>query len=174
MGVFRIIFRVFCISIACFCAVSIIVGIVRTFLRAKRNVIIKVCINPRIILIVLIAVGLMSIGICTAFGKASQANESKTQWEQMRNTEYSEYYKDYYNKEIAKSNGVQITDFGKFVEQQIKEYSNRADLFVYTGTASVVMTLFLLLMCLEKIFYITENGCISGLLKEPEKLIAEC
>lgn len=170
----RIIIRMICIAIACFWFIRLIIDIVSTYSRAKRNVIIKACINPRAALIVLIAVGLMSIGICVAFGKASDANENKGQWEQLRNTEYSEYYKEYYNEQIAGKSGIEITDFNKFVEQQIGRYSGIADIYIYTGTVCLVMTLFLLLESFNRVFYITENGCISYLLKEPEKLIAEC
>lgn len=168
------IIRVICWAFTCFWIIRTVIDTVRTYLRAKRDGIIKICINPRAALIVLIAFGIMLTGIYIAFGKASDAQKSKEQWEQMRDTEYSEYYMEYYNEQFAKSSGTRITDFGKFVEQQIRAYSSRSYLFTYTGAASAVMALFLLLSGFEKVFYITENGCISRLLKEPEALTAEC
>lgn len=166
--------HIICIAMVSFWIVRGIYVIVKTYLRARSNGIIKACIHPRVILITLIGAALMSVGIFTAFGKAAEANKNKAEWEQFRNTEYSEEFIEYYNENIADRTGVEIKDFGKFVLRQVGRYENRANLYMYTGAVSVVMTLLLLLYSLEKVFYITENGCVVSMLKEPEKLTAEC
>lgn len=163
-----------CDGLLCFWVIRTIIDSVRTYSRAKRNGIIKVCINPKVIIIFLAVLCFLLIGICIAFGKAADMREIKEQWEQMRGTEYSEYYKDYYNDELAKYSGTEIKDFDRFVEQQIRAYANDEDIFIHTGTTVVVMLLYLLMIIFDRIFYITQNGCIDRLLKEPEELVAEC
>lgn len=150
-----------------------IVKTIRTRARAKKSGLIKTYIYPAVLIVMLCCCTILATIAFTSFNQAAQAKKSSTEWEQLRSVENEDYYLDYYNELLAKNGGTQITDFGKYTEFQIKTYSNRARSFTDASIWTLYLIVMLLVFGLEKVFYITEAGCVTQILKEPEEIIAQ-
>ena len=146
-----------------------IVRIINTFIRGKRAGIIKVCIKPVAVIISSVPVCVMAILIGIEFSTASEARKDISEWEQLKGTEYSEYYTEYYNDFLYRHSGTEITDFDKFVGEQIGILQSRADHYTYGGVMLLLLMLLMLTSVFDKIFYLTESGIFTRLLKQPEE-----
>lgn len=172
--VFVEILRIICWTVVVFSIIRESVMIVRTFIRARRDGILKVCINPVGAVVSIVTVGLLVGVMCVFFSQASLARNSMEEWKQLRGTEYAEYYKDYYNEMYYENGATQITDFDKYVEQQISAFKRDFNNNAYIGITMAILALDAFLITLSsKVFYITQTGCISRLLKKPEEIIGE-
>lgn len=141
------------------------VVLVRTFIRARNEGIIKACINPISAAISIFILGLLLAVMCYCFNQAALARSSAEEWKQLRGTEYADWYMDYYNEHF--SNGAtQITDFNKYVEQQVHSFSAHADRSTYSGALMAVLALDSFIIGLARIFYITPSGCVSTVMKK--------
>lgn len=153
-----------------FCIVRNIVRIPLTAARGKKFGILKAYINPRAIIVVAIALGIMSVFICFSAGRAADANGGIAEWEQLKGTEYTDYYTEYYNELLAGGSGVVITDFDKFVDEQTAVLRGRADSYVFAVVWLSLIALMLLTDFIGRIFYFTESGCIGRGMKKPEEI----
>lgn len=141
------------------------VVLVRTFMRARNEGIIKALINPISAAISIFILGLLLAVMCYCFNQAASARSSAEEWKQLKGTEYADWYMDYYNEHY--SNGAtQITDFNKYVEQQVNYFSVHSDRNTYYGALMAVLALDALLVGLARIFYLTQIGCVSTVMKK--------
>lgn len=162
---FNIILRMIYWIVIIFSIVRGLFMLVRTFIRARKDGIIKACINPISAVISIFVVGLLLAVMCYALNQSALARSSEEEWKQLRGTEYADWYMDYYNEHY--SNGAtQITDFNKYVEHQVHYFSAIADRSSYYGALMASMTLDALLVGLCRIFYITSSGCVSTAMKK--------
>lgn len=118
-------------------------------------------------------VGLLIGVMCSFFGQASLARTSMEEWKQLRGTEYADYYMDYYNQ-MYSNGATQITDFDKYVEQQIYAFSKQVNSNTYLGILMAVLALDAFLIGLSKVFYITRSGCFTRVLNKPQEIMGEC
>lgn len=161
MTILRIIYWIFIV----FSIIRGSVVLVRTFVRARSEGILKACINPISAVISIFILGLLLAAMCYCFNQAALARSSAEEWKQLRGTEYADWYMDYYNEHY--SNGAtQITDFDKYVEEQVHYFSVHVDRGTYSGALMAVLALDSLLVGLCRIFYLTPMGCVSTVMKK--------
>lgn len=153
-----------------FCIGRNIVRIPLTAARGKKFGILKAYINPRAIIVMVISLGIMSVFICFAAGRAAEANGGIAEWEQLKGTEYTDYYTEYYNELLAGGSGVVITDFDKFVDEQTAVLRERSDSYVLVVVWLSLMALMLVTDFIGRVFYFTESGCIGRGMKKPEEI----
>lgn len=170
--VFFEIFRIVCWIVVAFFIIRESVAVVRTFISAREDGIIKTCINPIGAVVSIVAVGLLVGVMYFFFSQASSARNSMEEWKQLRGTEYAEYYKDYYN-EMYGNGATQITDFDKYVEQQISAFKRHFNSNTYIGITMAVFALDAFLVGLSKVFYITRSGCFTRVVNKPQEITGE-
>lgn len=149
------------------------VDVIRTYIRGRRAGIIRVCIKPSAWIVSSVVLCIMAILAGFSFNSASDAQKSVSDWEKMRGAEYTEYYEEYYNEMLSRYSGTGITDFDKFVDEQIFVYQSRSDQYISAGITVLLLALVLLTMVLDKIFYLTESGIIVRILKQPEEFFVK-
>ncbi len=168
---FYIILRIIYWTVLIFSIIRGTVTLVRTYIKARNEGIIKVCINPISAVISIFIVALLLAVMCYFFHQAGLARSSEEEWKQLRGTEYADWYKDYYNEHY--SNGAtQITDFNKYVEQQVLYFSSHADRAAYSAALMASLALDSLLIGLLRIFYITPTGCVNSVMKKSGEVTA--
>lgn len=172
--VFFEIIRIVCWIVIAFFLIRESVMIVRTFISARADGIIKVCINPIGAAVSIVVVGILVGVMCLCFNQASLAHGSMEEWKQLRGTEYAEYYKDYYNQTYYENGATQITDFNKYVEQQISAFRSDYNSNRSTGIMLAVFALDSFLVGLSKVFYITRSGCFTRVVNKPQEITGEC
>lgn len=146
-----------------------IVDLIRTFVRAKSSGIIKACIKPLALIIPAASTCLMTAVIIWNFSYASKARETMAEWQQLKGTENVEYYTEYYNDILSRRGGTEITDFDKFVDEQIGICQGDVDRYTYVGIFLAGFTLMMLTTVLDRIFYLTGDGIYTRILKKPEE-----
>ena len=172
--VFFEIIRIVCWIAIVFFLIRESVMIVRTFISARADGIIKVCINPIGAAVSIVVVGILVGVMCLCFNQASLAHVGMEEWKQLRGTEYAEYYKDYYNQTYYENGATQITDFNKYVEYQIASFKKDYDSRTHSGILLAVFALDAFLVGLSKVFYITRSGCFTSVVNKPQEITGEC
>lgn len=171
--VFFEIFRIVCWTAVAFSIIRESVMVVRTFVMARKDGILKTCINPIGAAVSIVVVVLLVGVMCYFFGQASSAHGSMEEWKQLRGTEYAEFYKDYYNENYG-NGATQITDFDKYVEQQISIFKRHFNNNTYIGITMAIFALDAFLVGLSKVFYITRSGCCTRVVNKPQEITGEC
>ncbi len=162
---------VFCWIFLMFSIVKAVVKTIRTFIASRRMGIIKACIQRVGAAVSIVSTCMMVILLCYFCGKVSEARNNASVWEQVKVSEYPEQYMDYLSSILSSSTGTEIIDFDKFADEQISIYQNQV--YNYTHICMVVLITAILMFTtfFEKIFYLTESGLLSVVLKEPEEFV---
>lgn len=162
---------VICWIVLLFSIVKAIIKTIRTFTASRRMGIIKACIQPVGAIVSVVSTCAMVILLCYMCGRVSEAQNNASEWAQIKAAEYPEQYVEHFSSILSSSIGTEITDFDKFADEQISIYKTQA--YYYTSICIVVLITAVLMFTsfFEKIFYLTECGLLSAVLKEPEEFV---
>ena len=69
--------------------------------------------------------------------------------------------------------GIEITDFDKFVDEQVAAYQRYTNYYTHAGVITLLFTLLMLTSVFDKIFYLTESGIFTRSLKQPEEFFVK-